>query len=169
VGLPDQCVFTQLLLPILDYHAPLQRLKIYNPSAPPASDATLRLMAQRRGLLAREGRTPAFLTLDKQVKSAIRRDVRGDIASRVRRQGPASIFRNVRQVIEGKRSTQRVAPEATPNELNEYFVGVGPRVAGEVRARGSPFMFPAGYPGWVPVPFHCNLSHFCLSGLFSFL
>ena len=29
-------------------------------------------MAQRRGLLAREGRTPAFLALDKQVtKSAI--------------------------------------------------------------------------------------------------
>ena len=138
-GVADQwTAFLQLFLPVLDFHAPYQRIKIYNPSAPPASDATLRLMARRRGLLAREGRTPAFLTLDKQVKSAIRRDVREDIASRVRRQGPASIFRNVRQVIEGKRSTQRVVPEATPNELNEYFVGVGPRVAGEVRARGDP-------------------------------
>ena len=35
-----------------------------NPSAPPVSDTTLRLMARRRGLLARDGRTPAFLTLD---------------------------------------------------------------------------------------------------------
>ena len=150
VGLTDQwSAFTQLLSAIVDYHAPLQRLKIRNPSAPPASDSTLRLMAQRRGLLAREGRTPAFLTLDKQVKSAIRSDVRNDIASRVRRQGPASIFRNLRQVIEGKKSTQRVLPEATPTELNEYFVGVGPRVAAEVRGRGSPLTFPAGCPGWV--------------------
>ena len=95
VGLTDQwSAFTQLLLPILDYHAPFQRLKIHNPSAPPASDTTLRLMAQRRGLLAREGRTPAFLTLDKRVKTAIKRDVRDDIASRVRRQGPTSTFRN---------------------------------------------------------------------------
>ena len=128
--------FLQLFLPILDSYAPLKRIKIYNPSAPPVSDTTLRLMARRRGLLAREGRTPAFRALDRQVKSAIRRDVRDDIASRVRRQGPASIFRNVRQVIEGRRPT-RVAPEATPTELNEYFVWVGPRVAAEVRDRGG--------------------------------
>ena len=97
--------FLQLFLPILDFHAPVKRLKLHNPSAPPVSDTTLRLMARRRGLLAHDGRTPAFLTLDKRVKAAIRRDVREDIASRVRRQGPASIFRNVRQVIEGKRFT----------------------------------------------------------------
>ena len=147
VGLTDRwSAFLHLLLPILDYHAPLKRLKIHNPSAPPASDITLRLMARRRGLLAREGRTPAFLTLDKQVKSAIRRDVRDDIAKRVGRQGPASTFRNLRQVIEGKRSAQRVAPEATPNELNEYFVGVGPRVAAEVRGRGEPLHLPCRLP-----------------------
>ena len=40
---------------------------------------TLRLMARRRGLLAREGRTPAFLALDKQVKTVNLRDVRDDI------------------------------------------------------------------------------------------
>ena len=147
VGLTDQwSAFTQLLLPILDFHAPFQRLKIHNPSAPPASDTTLRLMAQRRGLLAREGLTPAFLTLDKRVKAAIKRDVRDDIASRVRRQGPTSTFRNLRQVIEGGKSTQRAAPEATPTELNEYFVGVGPRVAAEVRDRGEPLHLPCRLP-----------------------
>ena len=83
--------------------------------------------------------------LYRQVKSAIRRDVRDDIASRVRRQGPSSIFRNVRQVIEGRRST-RVAPEATPTELNEYFVGVGPRVAAEVRDRGETLQLPCRLP-----------------------
>ena len=153
VGVSDQwTAFLQLLLPILDSHAPFRRLKLHNPSAPPASDATLRLMAQRRGLLAREGRTPAFLTLDKRVKSAIRCDVRNDIASRVERQGPASIFRNVRQVIEGRKSAMRVVPEATPDELNEFFVGVrgcfvgGPRVAGDVLARGEPLLLPCRLP-----------------------
>ena len=145
-GVADQwTAFLQIFLPILDTHAPLKRLKIRNPSAPPASDTTLRLMARRRGLLAREGRTPVFLALDKQVKSAIRRDVRDDIASRVRRQGPASTFRNLRQVIEGRSST-RVAPEATPAELNEHFVGVGPRVAAEVRDRGEPLPLPCRLP-----------------------
>ena len=71
--------------------------------------------------------------------------MREDIASRVGRQGPASIFRNVRQVIEGRRST-RVAPEATPTELNEYFVGVGPLVAAEVRDRGEPLQLPCRLP-----------------------
>ena len=97
-------------------------------------------------LLAREGRTPAFLTLAKRVKAAIKRDVRDDITSRVRRQGPTSIFRNLRQVIEGGKSTQRAAPEATPTELNEYFVGVGPRVAAEVRDRGEPLHLPCRLP-----------------------
>jgi len=95
-------------------------------------------MAQRRGLLARGGRTPAFLDIDKRAKSAIKFDVRHDIARRVTEQGPTTIFRNIRKIIEGKKSAQRAAPEATPDELNEYFVGVGPRVAGEVRDRGEP-------------------------------
>ena len=147
VGVADQwTAFLQLLLPVLDYHAPFRRLKLHNPSAPPATDATLRLMAQRRGLLAREGRTPAFRALDKKVKSAIRRDIRNDIADRVGRQGPASIFRNVCQVIEGRKSAHRVVPAATPDELNEFFVGVGPRVAGEVLGRGEPVPLPCRLP-----------------------
>ena len=146
-GVADQWIaFIDILLPILDFHAPSQRIKLYTPSAPPVSDVTLRLMAQRRGLLARSGRTPAFLDLDKKVKSAIRHDVRQDIARRVTEQGPTTIFRNIHQVIEGKKSAQRAAPEATPDELNEYFVGVGPRVAGEVRNRGGPPYLPCRLP-----------------------
>ena len=138
-GVADQwTAFTDLFLPVLNFHAPSQRIKLYNRSAPPVSDSTLRLMAQRRGLLARSDRTPAFRALDKSVKSAIRSDVRRDIARRVNEQGPTTIFRNIRQIIEGKKSAQRAVPEATPDELNEYFVGVGPRVAREVRDRGSP-------------------------------
>ena len=146
-GVADQwTAFIDILSPILDFHAPSQRIKLYNPSAPPASDATLRLMAQRRGLLARDGRTPAFLALDKKVKSAIRSDVRHDITRRVNEQGPTTIFRNIREIIAGKKSARRAAPEATPDELNEYFVGVGPRVASEVRGRGEPPQLPCRLP-----------------------
>ena len=68
-GVADQwSTFLDLFLPILDFHAPLKRIKIHNPSAPPVSDTTLQLMAQRRGLLAQGARTPALLALDKKSK-----------------------------------------------------------------------------------------------------
>ena len=158
-GVADQwTAFTDLFLPILDLYSPSQRIKLYNPSAPPVSDTTLRLMAQRRGLLARSGRTPAFVDLDRTVKSAIRHDFKHDIARRISEQGPTTLFRNIRQVIEGKKSAQGAAPEATPDELNEYFVGVGPRVAGEVRDRGSLLTFPADSRGLAPAPSLWSLS-----------
>ena len=134
------------LLPILDRYAPLKRIKIRNPSAPPVSDITRNLMAQRRRLLADTGRTPEFIALNKRVRSAIRHDTRQDIARRVREMGPTTIFRNVRQIIAGKKSTDRSKPEATPDELNQYFVSVGPQVASEVRARGHPPSLPVRLP-----------------------
>ena len=114
-------------------------------------------MAQRRGLLAQGVRTPPLLALDKKVKSAIHQDVRQDISRKVREQGPASTYRNINQIVGGKKSTHRVVPELSPDKMNEYFVGVGPRVAGEVRARGCPLICPVAYPGLVPVPFLSNL------------
>ena len=67
-GVADQwTAFTDLFLPVLNFHAPSQRIKLHNPSAPPVSDSTLRLMAQRRGLLARSGRTPPFVTLTRRL------------------------------------------------------------------------------------------------------
>ena len=134
------------LLPILDHHAPLKRIKIRNPSAPSVTDTTRNLMAQRRRLLVHSGRTPEFIALNKQVRSAIRQDTRQDIARRVRELGPTTIFRNVRQIIAGKKSADRILPEATPDELNQYFVGVGPQVASEVRARGEPPSLPVRLP-----------------------
>ena len=103
-------------------------------------------MAQRRRLLADTGRTPEFIALNKRVRSAIRHDTRQDIARRVREMGPTTIFRNVRQIIAGKKSTDRSKPEATPDELNQYFVSVGPQVASEVRARGHPPSFRVRLP-----------------------
>ena len=154
------------LIPILDRFAPLKRIKIRNPSAPPVSDITRDLMAQRRRLLAVSGRTPEFVELNKRVRSAIRHDTRQDIARRVRETGPTAIFRNVRQIIARKKSNNRVVPEATPDELNQYFVSVGPHVANQVRARGDPNSLPVRLPRVGTSAFEfCNLFRCLLSGL----
>ena len=97
-----------------------------------------------------------------------RTDVRLDIARRVSDQGPASTFRNISQIIEGKRSSP-VVPEATPDQLNEFFVGVGPRVAGGVRARGTPPPLPCRLPrvGACAFKVHPITFQFLQSNLFS--
>jgi len=138
--------FCSNLQPILDFYAPMQRIKIRNPSAPPVSEATRDLMTQRRTVLAQQGRTPEFVLLNKRVRSAIRTDVKNDISRRIAEMGPTTIFRNVRQVIAGKKGTNVITPESTPDELNEYFIGVGPRVAAEVQARGAAPSLPCRLP-----------------------
>ena len=67
---------TNRLTAVLDRHAPLRTTCVRNPRAPAVTSATLCLMAERRGVLRREGRTPAFRELDRRVRSAIRRDSR---------------------------------------------------------------------------------------------
>ena len=59
---------------VIDKHAPVKCISIRNPTAPPVTSATLDLMAQRRRVLRREGKSSAFRDLDRRVRSAIRRD-----------------------------------------------------------------------------------------------
>ena len=108
---------THRLLPVLDRHAPLKTVSIRNPTAPAVTPATLDLMSQRRGVLLREGRSPAFRELDRRVRSAIRRDSRADIEERLRAQGSSSLYRSVRPLIAGKRSSTATLPAATTDEL----------------------------------------------------
>ena len=138
--------FTRCLLPVLDHHAPVKIVKIRNPSAPAVTPATLDLMAQRRGVLRREGRSPAFRELDRDVRSAIRRDSRADIQERLRTEGSGSLYRNVRPLIAGKRSSTVTLPTGTPDELNSYFVNVGPRVAADLASLGVPPDVPCRLP-----------------------
>ena len=137
---------THRLLPVLDRHAPLKTVSIRNPCAPAVTPATLDLMSQRRGVLRREGKSPAFRELDRRVRSAIRRDSRADIEERLRAQGSSSLYRTVRPLIAGKRSSAATLPVATPDELNNYFVGVGPRVAADLAGLGVPPDVPCRLP-----------------------
>ena len=134
------------LLPALDRHAPLKTMVVRNPGAPAVTSATLTLMAERRGVLRREGRSPTFRELDRRVRSAIRRDSRVDIEERLRAQGSSSLYRTVRPLIAGKRSSSVNLPSATPGELNAYFVSVGPRVAADLASLGVPPDVPCRLP-----------------------
>ena len=103
-------------------------------------------MAERRGVLRREGRTPAFRELDRRVRSPIRRDSRADIEARLRTQGSSSLYHTIRPLIAGKRSDTATLPSATPDEMNAYFVNVGPRIAAILASSGVPPDVPCRLP-----------------------
>ena len=137
---------THRLIPVLDRHAPLRTRCVRNPQAPSVTSATLCLMAERRGVLRREGRSPAFREIDRRVRSAIRRDCRADIEARLSTQGSTSLYRTIRPLVAGKRSDTVTLPSATPDEMNTYFVNVGPRVAASLASSGVPPDVPCRLP-----------------------
>ena len=129
--------FVNHFLPVVDAHAPLRRLTIRNPTAPPVSEATRDLMSRRRAALSLNGRDSAeYRDLNRAVRSAVRGDRRRVIQREIGEHGPTSVWRSIRSVIAGKRDERAVRPDATADQLNEYFVSVGPRVAGEIGAGG---------------------------------
>ena len=63
--------FLSSFLPVIDAHAPLRRVTIRNPTAPPVSAATRDLMSQRRDALQRLGRkSTAYKDLNRSVRVA---------------------------------------------------------------------------------------------------
>ena len=107
-------------------------------TAPVVTDATRDLMQRRRQALAQLGhRSASYSELNRAVRSALRRDTRDDIQRRIAEGGASSVWRSIRNVV-GDRRSGRVTPDATPDALNAYFVGVGPRVAAEVADLGAP-------------------------------
>ena len=94
-------------------------------------------MRRRRQALAESGHSSsAYRDLNRAVRSVLRRDTREDIRGWIAGGGTASMWRNIRPVVSGRRPA-RILPNATPDQINEYFVSVGPRVAGEVSSRGT--------------------------------
>ena len=142
--------FTDRFLPVIDIdaHAPFRTITVRNPTAPAVTAARLQLMSQRRGVLRRERRWPVFHDLDRRVRSAVRRDCRADIEVRLRDQGSSSLYRVVRPVI----------PSATPDEINSFFVNVGPRVAASLTDLGVPPDVPCRLP-------RVGACGFCVTGV----
>ena len=130
--------FVCTFLPILDSHAPLRSVRVRNPAAPPLSVDTRELVSRRRAALRAGGRSSAqYRELNRAVRSAMRRDSRESIEARIRERGPHSVWRSLRSVVGSRRGGTPVLPQLTSEELNSYFVSVGPRVAAEVADRGG--------------------------------
>ena len=129
--------FVTRFLPIVDNHAPLRKLTIQNPTAPPVSPATRDIMFRRRTALVHSGLDSAeYRELNRTVRSAVRSDRRSAVQREIGERGPSGVWRSIRTVVAGKRDGRSVQPDATADRLNEIFISVGPRVAGELTARG---------------------------------
>ena len=96
--------------------------------------ATKELMARRRAALRVSDRD-SYRELNRQVRSAVRRDTREDIERRVRENGPSSLWRSVRPVISGKRTTRQL-PDTDVDSVNQYFASIGTATARQVDTAG---------------------------------
>ena len=115
----------------------VRTVRIRNPSAPTVSDATKALMCRRRGALADFGHgSSEYRDANRAVRSAIRRDSRDDVERRIRENGRNAMWRLIRPFVGGRRAS-REAPSVSVEQLNRYFVSVGPRVAGDVAGLGE--------------------------------
>ena len=129
--------FLDIFIPIIDAHAPLRSLRIRNPNPPVVSDDTQVLMARRRAALAQFGHSSdLYKSLNRAVRSALRRDTRDDVLQRIQEGGQKAMWRCIRSVVASKKNS-RITPDASADELNAFFVSVGPRVASEVSRQGK--------------------------------
>ena len=148
--------FLTVTLPIIDSSAPVRRMKVHNPTAPPLTEATKDLMTWRRAALRASDRD-LYKNLNRQVRSAVRRDTREEVDRRIREGGPSSMWRSVKPVISGKQPT-RSPPDAdadTEPVLHQYWYSYrptgglfGPGAGGAPAARGHRSLpGVAGYTG----------------------
>ena len=93
--------FTAATLPILDSLVPIRRFRVRNPTAPPLSEATKQLMAQRRAALG-AGQRESYKELNRHVRAAIRRDTRDELHRRIGESDRSSLWRSIRPVIAAK-------------------------------------------------------------------
>ena len=126
--------FLSMTLPIVDELAPVKRILVRNPTAPLVTEATKDLMTQRRAALRASDRD-RYKELNRQVRSAVRRDTREEIGRRVREGGPSSLWRSVRPIISGKRPA-RQSPDADVDAVNRYFASIGTTTARQVNSAG---------------------------------
>ena len=130
--------FLHSFLPVFDDHAPIKSLTIRNPTAPPVSAATRDIMSQRRSVLRRLGReSREYKELNRSVRAAVRRDRRGEIQRDINERGPTKVWQCIRSVIAGKKDGRSVQPDLSADDLNSFFVSVGPRIATEIRTQNT--------------------------------
>ena len=140
-------IFLDLFNPIVHQHAPVRTLRLRNPDAPPISDATRCLLADRSEALRRWGRgSDRYRAANRLARAAFRSDKRRHIGERVTARGRGSVWRSARDIVGGKKCTVQVPPSVSPDAMNSFFVNVGPGVAAELASRGPPPELPIRLP-----------------------
>lgn len=134
--------FTELLLTIINTHAPMKKVVIRNQTAPPLTAPTLELLARRREA-ERNGGETIYKLLNRQCRAAIRRDCRDNIAQRLREDGRSATWKITRSLLSGKRDVERPVPLVAVDDLNGYFATIGTRTsAAVVSNRAVPVLLP---------------------------
>ena len=124
--------FAEVFTSILDAVAPVRRVRAPPPAAPPVTDRTRQLLHRRRAALAAGHPARAdYKELNRQCRAAIRRDYREDLTQRINEAGQRRVWHVLRPVIGSKKGAS-VVPNVSPNDLNHYFVNVGPQTAASV-------------------------------------
>ena len=130
--------FLKSFMPVIDDHAPRKSVTIRNPTAPPVSAAMRDLMSQRRAALRSSGRESiAYRELNRAIRSAVRRDRRVELRREIGERGPNKVWQCIRSVVAGKKDGRNVQPDLPADDLNSFFVSVGPRIAAEIRTQNA--------------------------------
>ena len=97
---------------------------------------TSRLLKQRRAALKRRDRD-ICREMNKKCRAAIRKDFREHYQREISRGGRANLWRILTPVI-GRKKSPSEPPNINPDELNSYYVTVGPTTAAGVPAASEP-------------------------------
>ena len=129
--------FIDAYLSIVDLHAPMRIIRIRNVCAPLLTDATRCSSSCRCTALASHGNGSAeYRQQNRAARSVIRRGNCQEVQRRIRVEGRTAMWIVIRPAIESG-IAQRTLTDATPDQLNLFFVPVGSRVPGAVRNSGE--------------------------------
>ena len=131
--------FMRVFLRALDTVAPMRRVRVSPPGAPPVTAATRDLLASRRRALtdtSAAGRE-RYRTINRQCRAAIRTDTAAYLERECRKAGPAKMWRVLKPVIGDNKGTRDV-PRVTPNALNVFFSQIGQTTSSGVPGPSQP-------------------------------
>ena len=117
-------LFKQLFIFQLDRVAPLRSVPARKPVVLPLTYSTRQIIQQRQTALVR-GSRPNYKQLNRQCKSAIRRDSQNYFQREILRHGRSKFWKIIKPVL-GKKQTDSSPLDMTPEALNNYYVSVGP-------------------------------------------
>ena len=163
--------FLKRFRPTVDRYAPVRAVTLRNPSAPPISDGTRSLLADRSRALRQFGHgSDRYRDANRLARAAFRSDRRRHIGERVAAQGRGSVWRNARDIVGSKKGAVQVPPAVSSDAMNSFFVNVGPRVAADLESQGPLPVLPVRLPrvgacALRPGPISLNTLHQIISSM----